>query len=332
MKRIWAIFRRDLSSSFREFILLYMMVAPIMLALIIRFFVPSANSAALQFAVDGKIGTDAIERLEQYGSVEIYGDRAELEKRVRGADDIAGITKDASGNYQIILQGNEAHDTKAIPQMIIRDMISSQNIGVDFSVRDLGYTRSPVARIGAASLILTVLIVAGAVIGFNMIEEKDGQTLSALNVTPMRRFEFIIGKSIIGMLLPLVMVYLILWILDIWYINKGMIFVMTLVSSSITVITGFLIGAMSSNQIAGIANMKILLLPLGASVIGALMLPPDKQVFVYWIPTYWSFLGFDGIMKNSVTWGQIGVYAAWILGLILIMFLLLRGRMKKGFV
>lgn len=332
MRRIWAIFRRDLSSSFREFILLYMMVAPIILALIFRFFVPSANSAALQFAVDGKIGTDVIERLEQYGSVEVYGDRAELEKRVRGTDDIAGITKDESGNYQIILQGNEAHDTKVIPQMIIRDMISSQNIGVDFSVRDLGYTRSPVARIGAVSLILTVLVMAGAVIGFNMIEEKDGRTLSALNVTPMRGFEFIIGKSIIGMLLPLVMVYLILWILDIWYINKRMIFVMTLVSSSITVITGFLIGAMSSNQIAGIANMKILLLPLGASVIGALMLPPDKQVFVYWIPTYWSFLGFDGIMKNSVTWGQIGVYAAWILGLIFIMFLLLRGRMKKGFV
>ncbi|KXG77462.1 ABC transporter permease [Thermotalea metallivorans] len=332
MRRIWAIFRRDLSSSFREFILLYMMVAPIILALIFRFFVPSANSAALQFAVDGRIGSDVIGRLEQYGSVEIYRDRAELEKRVRGADDIAGITKDGSGNFQIILEGNEAHDTKVIPQKIIRDMISPQNIDVDFSVRDLGYTRSPVARIGAATLILTVLILAGAVIGFNMIEEKDGHTLNALNVTPMRRFEFIIGKSIIGMLLPLAMVYLILWILDIWYINKGMIFVMTLVSSSITVITGFLIGAMSSNQIAGIANMKILLLPLGASVIGALMLPPDKQVFVYWIPTYWSFLGFDGIMKNSLTWGQIGVYAAWILGLTCIMFLLFRGRMKKGFV
>ncbi|MDF2547568.1 MAG: transporter [Anaerosolibacter sp.] len=334
MRRVWMIFRRDLSSSIREFLLLYMMAAPIILAIIFKMFIPSANSAALQFAVDAETAKDMgiYKTISQYGSVEVYQDFQDLEKRVRGTDDIAGIIKAQNGSYQIVLEGNESHDTKVIPEMILRDYLSKEALAMTFSIRDLGYTQSPIARVGAASLILTTLILAGAVIGFNMIEEKEGKTLSALSVTPMRRWEFILGKSMIGILLPLVIVYVILWLLDMWYVDKAMVFAMTLISSGLTVMMGFLISVFSSNQISGIANMKILLLPLSASVIGALMLSPSQQVFVYWLPTYWSFLGFDGIIRNTMTWGQIGYYGLWILGLTFGMFLLLRNRIKKSFI
>ena len=250
MRRIWTIFRRDLSSSIREFLLLYMMAAPIILAIIFKLFIPSANAAALQFALDAEVAKDIgiYQTISQYGTVEVYESPREIEKRVRGADDIAGIIRDQEGNYQIVLEGNESHDTKVMPQMILRDYLSTKELGMTFSTRDLGYTQSPIGRVGAASLILTTLILGGAVIGFNMIEEKDGKTLSALSVTPMRKMEFIIGKSMIGILLPLVVVYVILWLLDMWYVDKVMVFAMTLVSSGITVMMGFLISVFSNNQ------------------------------------------------------------------------------------
>ncbi|TYP55448.1 ABC transporter permease [Thermosediminibacter litoriperuensis] len=330
MRRIWAIFCRDLSSSMREFLLLYMIFAPIFLALLFRIFISSAGSAALMFAVDERVGEDVIGTFKKYGSVEVYKNVEEIKRRVAGADDVAGITINESGDYIVILDGGETHDTREIPKMIIRDMVDPRQLEISFSVRDLGVTRSPVARVGAASLILTVFALAGAVIGFNIIEEKEGKTLSAINVTPVRRFEFIAGKSITGLAVSIMIVYPVLWILDMWSVDKAKIFAMTLSSSAITILAGFLIGAMSGNQVEGIANLKVSMLPLSASVVGALMLPPDKHFFVSWIPTYWSFKGFDEIIKNSASWGQIGIYSAWILGLVLAAFLVLSKRIKRG--
>lgn len=330
MKRMLAIFRRDISSSTRDFLVIYMIIAPILLTVGLKFFIPSAASASLQFAVEEKLGSEVIEEFEKYGRVEVYTSEDEIKDRVNKIDDIAGITASSDGKFRIILEGNESHDTKEIPRKIIRGIVSNEELKVNYVVKDIGVEMSPIAWIGAISLIIIAITMGGILIGLNIIEEKESKTIKALNVSPMSRLEFILGKSFIGIIIPIIDVFVILWILNMLDVNLYMVLVMTLVSSIIGIIVGFLIGVTSPNQIAGIANMKVLFLAVGMSIIGAILLPQSKHFFLYWAPTYWAFMGFKGIILKTLTWPQLGTYIIWIFGLTSIIFLLLKKRIRKG--
>lgn len=332
MKRIVSIFRRDVSSSIRDFLIVYMIIAPILLAIGLKFFIPSATSASLQFAIDNKLGNEVIQEFDKYGKVEVYSSLEEIKNRVNKIDDIAGITKSDKGKFKIILEGNESHDTKEIPLKIIRSIVSGKEIDANYFVNDIGIQMSPVAWIGGISIIITAITIGGILIGLNIIEEKESKTIKALNVSPMNRFEFILGKSIIGVLIPIVDVFLILWILNMLDINLIMILIMTLASSLIGIVIGFLIGVTSPNQIAGIANMKMLFIIVGISIMGAILLPEGKHFLLYWAPTYWSFIGLKGILLKTITWQQIGIYITWIIGLTILILLLLKKRIRKGLV
>lgn len=330
MKRMLAIFKRDISSSTRDFLIVYMIIAPILLAVGLKFFIPSAASASLQFALNEKLGSEVVEEFEKYGRVETYSSEEEIKDRVSKIDDIAGISINDEGNFKIILEGNEAHDTKEIPRKIIRNIVSNEEMDVNYVIKDIGIQMSPIAWIGGISLIITAITMGGILIGLNIIEEKESKTIKALNVSPMSRLEFILGKSFIGIIIPIVDVFIILWILNMLDVNLYMILVMTLVSSIIGVIVGFLIGVTSPNQIAGIANMKLLFLVVGMSIIGAILIPQSKHFFLYWAPTYWAFMGLKGIILKTMTWAQLGVYIIWIFGLTALIFLLLKKRIRKG--
>lgn len=330
IKRILSIFKRDMLNSFRDYLILYMFIAPILLAVGFSFFIPSVQSASIQFAVDKSLGEEVIQEFEKYGRVEIYETIEEIENRVNDVDDIAGIVKNNQGEFQVILEGNESHDTEVIPQMIIRDMMRENRADVDWKLSDIGVKRSPIALIGAISIIQMAVLIGGVTIGFNIIEEKESDTIKALNVTPMTKLEFIIGRSIVGIVLPVIHVYIVLWILGMLNVDKIMVLVMTIVSSLIGILIGFLIGIISSNQITGIANMKAVFIVVSLSIIGVLLLPEGKQFLLYWSPPYWSFIGFRDILLNNITWNQLGIYAGWILGLTFIIFLVLRKKIIRG--
>ncbi|SHM57940.1 ABC-2 type transport system permease protein [Caldanaerovirga acetigignens] len=330
MRRILNIFKRDLSGSLRDSLLLYMTVAPVILALVLRFFITGADAAALQFAVYKNVEGKVIEELRKYGTVEVFEDKEGVEKRIWGPDDVAGIIK-VGNDYRIILEGNESGDTKELSQMIMKDILYPKDIGVNFVVKDLGRKNSLVAVVEAASLFIMLFTLCGAVIGFNIIEEKESQTLSALSVTPMRGYEYIIGKSLTGILLPLILGYILIWLLGIKNIDLGKLFVMTLCGTIIAVLVGFLVGSLSGNQIAGIANLKVLGIILSGSVVGALMLPESKQIFLYWIPTYWSFKGFYGIFIGNISWRQIIIYNAWVVGLSIFILSIIRRIPKLSY-
>lgn len=330
MKRMSSIFKRDMSSSVRDFLIIYMIIAPILLAIGLKFFIPSATSATLQFAIDKGVGDRVVEEFEKYGNVEIYSSGKELENRVNKIDDIAGITLNDEGNFKIILEGNESHDTKEIPLKIIRSLTSKDKLGVNYVVEDIGITMSPIAWIGGISIIMTAIAIGGILIGLNIIEEKESGTIMALNVSPMKRVEFILGKSIIGILIPIVDVFIILGVLNMLNVDLIMVLTMTLVSSIIGVVIGFLMGVTSPNQIAGIANMKVLFLIVGISIVGAVLLPKTKHFLLYWAPTYWSFMGFKGILLKTITWQQLGSYIVWILVLTALIFLLFKKKIRKG--
>ncbi|WP_069649850.1 ABC transporter permease [Caloranaerobacter ferrireducens] len=333
MRRILSIFKRDISNSLRDSILVYMLIAPILLTIGFKFFIPSAQSASLQFAIDERVGKEVIEVFDKYGKVEVYSSVEDIKERVKNIDDITGITLGKDGGYQLILEGNETHDSVEISKMIIRSLLVNRKSNLNYIISDIGTKTSPLATYGTIFLLLMAILVSGVIIGFNIIEEKESNTLMALNVTPMKKIEFIIGKSITGIILPVIQAYIMLWILG-WLnsINNLMVFVLIITSSLIGIITGFLIGVISSNQMVGMTNMKIINFLISLIIIGAILLPKDKQFFLYWAPPYWFYTGFKGILLNTITWAKLGIYVAWIIGTVSFIFGLLKNKIRKGLV
>lgn len=329
MRRLLSIFRRDVKSSVREFLLLYIILAPIAITIGLRFFIPSVNAISLQFALDRGMEEAAVQEFEKFGRVELLDGRTALENRVNKVDDIIGVLQKEDGGYVVITQGNEKESAKLMAYQILSG-IKSKGTEQAVTFSDIGAKISSIAVYGASSVILMAILLGGMVIGLNIIEEKENMTISALNVTPMRRLEFIAGKSIVGFVLPVIEALAVIWILGLRDVNVGMVLVMTLSSSIIAVIFGFLMGVLSSNQITGIANMKFLLIFVSASYIGAAVLPADKHIFLYWSPLYWSSIGLIRVIVNTITWTQIVQYTVWIIALTGLVFLLFKGKIQKG--
>jgi len=329
VKRILSIFKRDVKSGARDFLLLYIILAPVIIAIGLRFFIPSVNAISFQFALDEKLNSEVFEAFDRYGKVEALKGRSAIEDRVNKIDDIVGITENAAGKYTVVLEGNEKESSRYIAQQIL-NKLEGKTTGIAASFSDIGARMSSVAVYGTSALIVLAIILSGMVIGLNIVEEKESQTMSALSVSPMRRMEFILGKSLIGLLLPVAETIIVLWAAGITDINLVMILAMTVASSLVAIIMGFLMGVLSSNQIAAIANMKFLLLIVSASFIGAVVLPENLQVFLYWSPMYWSTIGLTEIVVNSAGWGNILQYTLWIIALTIIIFFIFRRKIVKG--
>ncbi|MTI65326.1 MAG: ABC transporter permease [Firmicutes bacterium] len=330
MLRVISIFKRDFKSSIRDNMLLYMMIVPLLLALGLKLFIPSANNLTVKFAIDKSLDKEVIETFEKYGEVELYDNKDKIIQRVNKMDDIAGITLNENGLLQAVIEGNEQKETPGMAKMIIKNINRNDKGDLNFIISNIGYKMSPVASIGSASLIIVSIMLGGMIIGFNIIEEKENNTLNALTVSPMNRKEFICGKSIIGIIIPIIQSLLMLWILDLFHVNIFMILVLIVSSSLIAIVLGFLIGVLSNNQIAGIANMKGLMLLVSASILGAVLLDSSKHFLLYWSPLYWSFMGLHGAILEIITWSKVGINVLGTLITTNIIFLVAKKKIRKG--
>ncbi len=329
-RRISAIFRRDLMSGTREFLLIYMTVAPVLLAVLFRLFIPSVNAISFKFAVDEALGEEVIRAFDKYGSVEVLKGRAAVEERVLKIDDTAGITADADGDFMVFLEGNEVDTLEYAAREIIYELTHPTENKLDFRFSNIGKGLSPLFVYGSVGMVIMAITMGGMIIGLNIVEEKEAGTISALLVSPLEKWEFIFGKSLIGLVFPIVYVFILLWIFGITWVNPWKVILFTVISSLFALILGFLIGVLSSNQLAAVANMKGLSVIVSGSFLGAVLLPANKHFFLYWSPVYWSIMGFYKLITNQASWYLVGQYSLWILGLTTAVFLLAHSRIRMG--
>ena len=314
IRRILSVARRDLVSSLRDRLLGYLMLAPLLLGVGLRFFLPSIGAASLSFALGPGVGDEVVETIRAYGAVSLHDDLAALEARVAAGDDVAGIARDAEGGLYVILQGDESHDTVELSQAIVRAIEHGLAPSVVVTESDIGAVRSPVATYGFIMLAMTSLMMAGFVIGFNVIEEKESDTLRALTVTPLRRGEFIAGRSLVGVAMPLLHLVGLGWILGVANVDWGMLAATIAATSLSGILLGFLIGVLSNNQMSGIANGKVLFMLYSIAPVGAMVLPESRAFLLYWAPTYWGFRAMQGIVLGEATWGWLAGLLAALVG------------------
>jgi len=173
-------------------------------------------------------------------------------------------------------------------------------------------------------------ILGGMIIALNIVEEKNDNTISAIHLSPVSRIGFIAGKSMIGIIIPMVGTLLILIITGFRDINFFHAFIMVATSCIISILVGFIEGINNDDVMNAAGNMKMLFLPLFGSVAGEELLADKWQVLFYWIPFYWTYKGNDLVLSNSGSWIDIMKYAGIVFGISVVVFLLLAPKIRKG--
>jgi ABC-2 type transport system permease protein len=170
------------------------------------------------------------------------------------------------------------------------------------------------------------------IVMLNLVEEKQYNTLSAINVSAISQTEYVIGKGLLGFAIPVIHGYGILLILGFTSINYLMMTLVILSIAIIGMIVGFVIGVMNNNQMTAISSMKATFLPILGSLFGAIFLPEKWLPVLYWSPYYWAYEATEHIILKEAEWLMIFRNCGIILLITSLVFLMLLKRIRRNLV
>lgn len=329
-KKSLIIFLRDIQVNSREFITMYIMSAPILFAIVINLLTPSINDTTVNLAlIDGE-NEQLKAYMEDFAKVSEFEDEAAVSERVGRRDDVFGILRDGD-SYYILQQGDELTELVDFSKMLI----AFYEEGVDMAdttavMTDFGREEPPLKRLLVIIFMMFTAIMGGMLIAINIIEEKSDMTIKAIHLTPISRNGYLAGKSIIGAIFPLIGCVLMVLITGYTNINWGMMLVLVLATTVISILVGFIEGINNDTVMDAAGSVKMMFLPMGGAVAIAELVGEKWQWVAYWVPFYWTYKGVNDVLTYNATWGKTLLYTGIVILISCVVYLLLMPRIKKG--
>jgi ABC-2 type transport system permease protein len=335
MKQLIQMFKFDLKSNLGSAMGLYMLIVPLVM---------ESTSATLAVVTEGPhaVQQDIIDELATFAKVKTYPNIEEMNQKLRGTGTVEGLYWDPDkAQYVSVLERNiENNKVFSTGAQVIRQYYAQKDhpdrgktntftYGVPDELSDRSKT-SPVATMGGAIFFLMMCFISAFIIGLGMVNDKELGTNKALQISPLTKAEYFIGRCILPLLNMAFYAIIALLLLGLMHVNILQVYIVVLISFSITLILGLLIGALAhnDNEAIGIGKMMGMLLML--SVLGGTLLPDNWQWVVYWTPFYWVYDVLESIFTQTVTWADF----AWKSALIVLIngayFMLLRKPIMKG--
>jgi ABC-2 type transport system permease protein len=330
IKKLFTIFKRDLLSSRRDAMAIYIIVIPLLLAVGITLFAPGLNDTSVNLALLKSDSPDHIEYMEQFSKVELFGSLDELEIRVAKRDDVVAIAPKGNG-YEIILQGNESEivEEYAVLLNTLYELGSTQE-ETTAQLISFGRTIPPLKIMLVNMLISMTIMLSGMLIAISIVDEKVENTINAINVTPISQTGFVIGKSLLGGVAAMLGIIGGVLITGFYDVNWFMIVLIGLTSMILSLVIGFLQGLSSGDVIEAAGNVKMVMLPIAGSIAGYEFLADKWQWTMYWSPFYWAYKANNLILSKTADWGTVLLCAGMVIGLSLIVYLVSLPRLRKG--
>ena len=119
LRRIVNFIRQDFINIIRDNIGLYMVAAPLIMAIGFSFFIPSVQSAQLTFALDQAMPVEVVETFQLHGRVELFESKTSLQERVERSDDVIGVYLNTAGEYALMAEGNETGDPVRVTAAVL---------------------------------------------------------------------------------------------------------------------------------------------------------------------------------------------------------------------
>lgn len=324
MKRILNIIGLDMTNSLRDNIVLYMMVAPLLLALALKIFFPSFEATGQNIAVEQGIGQELIATLEQYGKVEVLKDADAVRDRVQRPDAMAGVVN-RDGKPVLVFEGNEPEEIVHSYIAALEHALTGEDL-LTLTQKNVGSARSLLSEYMIIGLLMMTIFLGAVVPGFNLIHEKETKAVKALDISPMTTTDYVAARGVLAVSIGLVTALLVTLILAGTAVNYWLLISALLVSALLTTLLTMLVGVFADNQITAIAVLKIIM-PLYLALPIISMFLPEKLQFLFWIlPNYWQFQMLKVIFIGGESFW---LSAALTLGLSIVFMTVLTPILKK---
>lgn len=330
LKRIWTIFTRDLKVNLKNFISIYIFIVPIIFAIAINIFTPGINDTTINLALLEGENPEQGTYFKNFADVELFENIDSIKDRVKERDNIVAILPDQE-KYYIMPQGNEPERVIEFAKMLNAFYeLDIQIEDTNAEIKDFGRTVPPLKEQLVNTAVLFISILGGMLIAINIVEEKVDNTISAVNLTPTTRKTFILGKSIIGLLLAIFGSLVLVFITGFSNINLIQLFTVVFVSTLLSLLVGFIQGLNNDDIMNAAGSIKLLFLPLIAGALAIELLADKWQKFFYWNPFYWAYKGNDAVLSQTGSWNQILFYSGMVLVLSGIVYIFLAPKIRAG--
>jgi len=292
MKPILNLIRQDITTALRDNLMVYMLLAPLLIALGMKIFIPSVEMTGLSFAVADTVSPQVVERLHEYGAVEVMKE-AEVQKRIEKIDTVAGIIEKGD-SLTLILEGNELPKLIEIYRGVMEEITFDQRF-TEITHRSLGKEASMLSEILTIVMLMMALMIGSIVSGFNIVGERDTKAINSIAVSPMTTTQFVFARGILASIVAGAVAIGTSLIMAGTGVDYTRLIIVLLLSSLMTTLLALIVGASATNQIGAIAIIKLLTpMYMGLPML-TFFLPEKFGYLFYWLPNYWQFKALGSI-------------------------------------
>jgi ABC-2 type transport system permease protein len=294
LPRLLTMIVKDLRTSSRDQIVLYMLCSPILIGLGLALLMPMLERATPGFAVDATLDEARVEVLAELGPIERYQSRSEVEQRVLERDDMLGVVGTGDG-YEVLVEGDEPEALRSLPALAFEH-------GVDPMQLTAG--TAELREISTALAAYAIIVIVGLILGFAILEEKQTETHRVYDVTPLRYGEYLLGKLGLGVLLSLIAVIPTIALPMGLTLDWTAVLVMTLAGTPFGLTLGLIVGVRAKDQLGAIAIMKALM-PVWTSIPVLGFLLPEQWLWTQWpFANHWCVQGLYHVLWDGAPIGS----------------------------
>ena len=335
MKRMLSLMKFDLTNALRDSMVIYILVAPLLLAGAVRAFLPSFEASEVTYVVEVPSSVASLsrspsaaelaeperqrlllasrnlsERLEAYGRVEVSESAERVRRRVLGTDDVGGFIIDPGADppFAIVLEGNEGDESEAVMQSVLL-AASTPNAAAEYTVTRTD-TRSPFREYASVGLVMLASLIGGLAVAFAMIDEKEQGVTRAFTVTPLSGLEYFAARGVLaaGVGFAVATVGHLILVGD--TVPFGRFAVALLVSAPMPLVVALLVGGIAKNQIQAVAVLKIVMMGYLTVPFVSIAAPRGWHWLFFAFPNYWMFRAFEDIYVTGARAGDLPLAAA----------------------
>ncbi len=159
--------------------------------------------------------------------------------------------------------------------------------------------------------VIIVAPLAGFVVGFLLLDERDDGTLNALMVTPLPMNLYMLYRILLPLLLSIASVYIVLSLMNLVAVPYLHLLPIVLLAALEGPIFALLLASFANNKVQGLAVMKGMGIFFITPFIAWFMAEPWQWAMglipTYWpVKAFWVLMGTESSLSNSI-WPFLGI-------------------------
>ncbi|MBN2050400.1 MAG: ABC transporter permease [Spirochaetales bacterium] len=294
MKKLLSLMKFDTVNALRDSMVIYILVAPLLIAGALRIFLPGFERAVITVAVQAASAeeTAVAQEVERFARVEVYPDAEAVEERVGRTDSVGGLVR-RNGEWTILLEGNEDPASEAVMQAVVQAALRGQP-AAKYTVEDTG-NRSRLKEYASVFLIMMASLIGGLAVAFAMIDEKEQNVTRAFSISPLTPAQYFLARGLLAFLAGVVIALIGHLIMSGFSTSLAAFFLALIASAAIPLAIALLVGGLAGNQIQAVAVLKIVMLIYMTFPLVSIFTGPSWQWPFYILPNYWMFKVFESV-------------------------------------